>query len=160
MKLSWMRWECGFPDQGAGRPVMSCCGARNLLLAVRSQDFDRCHSLLLAASAAGGARKRPLLRCPKSFARCPLTRFRPLPLLIARCIRRRRRSQTSPLRVPSVCRFKISYPPGDVKPSPGGTACAGGMGEQKGRAKYITKILKKNYAKCLKCRRNRAADLT
>ena len=38
---------------------MSCCGARNLLLAVRSQDFDRGHSLLLAVSAAGGARKRP-----------------------------------------------------------------------------------------------------
>ena len=42
-----------------GRPVMSCCGARNLLLAVCSQDFDRCHSFLLAASAPGGARKRP-----------------------------------------------------------------------------------------------------
>ena len=38
---------------------MSCCGARNPSLAVRSQDFDRCHSLLLASSAAGGARKRP-----------------------------------------------------------------------------------------------------
>ncbi len=42
-----------------GRPVMSCCGARNLLLADRSQDFDRCHSFLLAFSATGGARKRP-----------------------------------------------------------------------------------------------------
>ena len=42
-----------------GRPVMSCCGARNPLLAVRSQDFDRCHSFLLASSAPGGARKRP-----------------------------------------------------------------------------------------------------
>ena len=38
---------------------MSCCGSRNPLLAARSQDFDRCHSLLLAASAPGGARKRP-----------------------------------------------------------------------------------------------------
>ena len=41
------------------RPVMSCCGARNLLLAVRSQDFDRGHSFLLASSTPGGARKRP-----------------------------------------------------------------------------------------------------
>ena len=48
----------GFQD----RPVMPCCGARNLPLAVRSQDFDRCHSFLLASSAPGGARKRPRLR--------------------------------------------------------------------------------------------------
>ena len=50
----------------AGRPVMSCCGARNLLLAAR-------------------------------FAK-----FRPLPLLIARFIRPRRRSQKSPLRYLSI----------------------------------------------------------
>ena len=43
-----------------------------------------------------------LLRCPKSFARFPLAGFRPLPLLFARFFRHRRRSQTSPLRVPSV----------------------------------------------------------
>ena len=45
-------------ENGAA-PLCPCCGARNFSLAVRSQDFDRCHSLLLAASAAGGARKRP-----------------------------------------------------------------------------------------------------
>jgi hypothetical protein len=38
---------------------MSCCGAQNLLLAVASPNFDRCHSFLLASSATGGARKRP-----------------------------------------------------------------------------------------------------
>ena len=43
----------------AGNPVMSCCGAQNLLLANASPNFDRCHSLLLALSAAGSARKRP-----------------------------------------------------------------------------------------------------
>ena len=34
----------------------------------RSQNFDRCHSFLLASSAAGGARKRPRFakRCPGS----------------------------------------------------------------------------------------------
>ena len=39
-----------------------------------------------------------LLRCPKFSARCPLAKFRPLPLLFARFFRHRRRSQTSPLR--------------------------------------------------------------
>ena len=43
-----------------------------------------------------------LLRCPKSFARFSLAGFRPLPLLFARFFRHRRRSQTSPLRVPSI----------------------------------------------------------
>ena len=47
---------------------MSCCGTRNLLLAFRSQDFDRCHSFLLALPAPGGARKRPLLRYPQNAA--------------------------------------------------------------------------------------------
>ena len=51
------------------RPVMSCCGARNLLLAGRSQDFDRCHSLLLASSAAGGARKRPRFGNPPDMGK-------------------------------------------------------------------------------------------
>ena len=37
----------------------SCCGAQNSLLADCSQNFDRCHSFLLASSATGGARKRP-----------------------------------------------------------------------------------------------------
>ena len=44
---------------------MSCCGARNPSLAVRSQDFDRCHSFLLAVSAPGGARKRPRFGYPR-----------------------------------------------------------------------------------------------
>ena len=39
----------------------SCCGAQNSLLADCSQNFDRCHSFLLASSATGGARKRPPL---------------------------------------------------------------------------------------------------
>ena len=43
----------------AGRPVMSCCGTRNFLLAYASQNFDRCHFFLLALSATGSARKRP-----------------------------------------------------------------------------------------------------
>ena len=30
------------------------------LVRVRSRNFDRCHSFLLASSATGGARKRPL----------------------------------------------------------------------------------------------------
>ena len=38
----------------------------------RSQDFDRCHSFLLAASAAGGARKRPRFGNPP----CMLTLLR------------------------------------------------------------------------------------
>jgi len=42
-----------------GRPVMSCCGARNLLLADASPNFDRGHSFLLPSSATGGGRKRP-----------------------------------------------------------------------------------------------------
>ena len=39
-----------------GRPVMSCCGARNFRSLFASQNFDRCHSLRLAASASGSAR--------------------------------------------------------------------------------------------------------
>ena len=49
-----------------------------------------------------------LLRCPKSFARSTLARFRPLPLFIARCIRRRRREPPSPLRYR--CIFTIVIP--------------------------------------------------
>ena len=41
-----------------------CCGAQNLLLAGASPNFDRCHSLFLALSAPGGARKRPSRRLP------------------------------------------------------------------------------------------------
>jgi len=59
---------------GEDRPVMSCCGARNLLFAGRSQDFDRCHSLLLAVSAAGGARKRPRFGNPPCMFSCPKTK--------------------------------------------------------------------------------------
>jgi len=40
----------------------SCCGAQNLLLALATPNFDRSHSLFLALSATGGARKRPQLR--------------------------------------------------------------------------------------------------
>ena len=37
-----------------------CCGARNLCAALTAaSNFDRCHSLLLAVSATGGAHKRP-----------------------------------------------------------------------------------------------------
>ena len=37
-----------------------CCGARNLYAALTAaSNFDRCHSLLLAVSATGGAHKRP-----------------------------------------------------------------------------------------------------
>ena len=45
----------------AGRaPLMSCCGARkNHRILQCSICFDRCHSLCLAVSAAGSARKRP-----------------------------------------------------------------------------------------------------
>ena len=39
----------------------SCCGTQNSLFAKRSQNFDHCHSFLLASSATGGARKRPPL---------------------------------------------------------------------------------------------------
>ena len=38
---------------------MSCCGTRNFRSLFASQNFDRCHSFLLASSAAGSARKRP-----------------------------------------------------------------------------------------------------
>ena len=41
-----------------GRPVMSCCGVRNFLT-LPCKNFDRGHSLLLASSATGSARKRP-----------------------------------------------------------------------------------------------------
>ena len=38
-----------------------CCGARNLRAALTTaSNFDRCHSFLLAVSATGGARKRPV----------------------------------------------------------------------------------------------------
>ena len=73
-----------------GRPVMSCCGARNLLLADRSQDFDRCHSFLLASSAPGGARKRPRFGNPPYCSH------------MAEKSRPRRRSQTSPVAVPEI----------------------------------------------------------
>ena len=43
------------------RRASSCCGAQNSLFAKRSQNFDHCHSFLLASSATGGARKRPPL---------------------------------------------------------------------------------------------------
>ena len=40
----------------------SCCGARNFFRSLfASLNFDRCHSFLLASSATGSARKRPLL---------------------------------------------------------------------------------------------------
>ena len=61
---------------------MSCCGARNPPLAVRSQDFDRCHSFLLAASAPGGARKRPRFGNPP----CMLTPSREV-TTICNCLR-------------------------------------------------------------------------
>ena len=35
--------------------LLPCCGARNSLLAIRSQNFDRCHSPVAASSAPGGA---------------------------------------------------------------------------------------------------------
>ena len=41
------------------RRASSCCGTQNSLFAKRSQNFDHCHSFLLAFSATGGARKRP-----------------------------------------------------------------------------------------------------
>ena len=58
----------------AARPTpvgaASCCGAQNLCAALTAaSNFDRCHSFLLAVSATGGARKRPLLRCPKFVRR-------------------------------------------------------------------------------------------
>ena len=43
------------------RRASSCCGTQNSLFAKRSQNFDHCHSFLLASSATGGARKRPPL---------------------------------------------------------------------------------------------------
>ncbi len=69
------QWQLrGLSSQGfQDRPVMSCCGARNPPLAVRSQDFDRCHSFLLAVSAPGGARKRPRFGkppCRGHYTRC------------------------------------------------------------------------------------------
>ena len=42
---------------------------------IRSPNFDRCHSLLLAVSAAGGARNRPRIRS----ARTSLTAAQPRP---------------------------------------------------------------------------------
>ena len=47
------------PSRFRVRAVMSCCGTRNLLLAIRSPNFDRCHSPLLAFPATGGARRAP-----------------------------------------------------------------------------------------------------
>ena len=38
---------------------MSCCGARKIHRKGLLVFFDRCHSLLLALSATGSARKRP-----------------------------------------------------------------------------------------------------
>ena len=43
----------------AGRPVMSSVAVSEIFCSQSSQNFDRCHSFLLALSATGSARKRP-----------------------------------------------------------------------------------------------------
>ena len=52
---------------------MSCCGTRNLLLAFRSQDFDRCHSFLLAlpVPASGSLHMRLIFETSLSFISYP-----------------------------------------------------------------------------------------
>ena len=58
MPPSPARWAGTIP-QSRLRRASSCCGTQNSLFAKRSQNFDHCHSFLLASSATGGARKRP-----------------------------------------------------------------------------------------------------
>ena len=72
----------------------SCCGSQNLCAALTAaSNFDRCHSFLLAASATGGARKRPRtyvrrrvqVAClPNIFAVCQRVKKR----FLIRCARR------------------------------------------------------------------------
>ena len=50
-----------------------------------------------------------LLRCPKFLLVIHIAKFRPLLLLIPRCIRHRRRSETSPLRYVSEYIVKRKY---------------------------------------------------
>ena len=49
---------------------LSCCGARNSLLATRSQNFDRCHSLasLLPPPAAVGSLPPPTSLSVQAFS--------------------------------------------------------------------------------------------
>ncbi len=55
------------------RAVLSCCGTRNSSLAVRSQNFDRCHSSPSFDSAAGGGRARPHFdTAPYAFFKRPV----------------------------------------------------------------------------------------
>ena len=79
----------GFQD----RPVMTASVTLRIIRYIIVLDF-----LLERNPLHTGPPRYVLLRCPKSFARCSLARFRPLPLLFARFFRLRRRSQTSPLR--------------------------------------------------------------
>ena len=52
--------DAAYPLQVLRNSLPPCCGAQNLCAALTAaSNFDRCHSFLLAASATGGARKRP-----------------------------------------------------------------------------------------------------
>ena len=77
----------------------------------RSQNFDRCHSFLLASSAAGGARKRPRFAKRSPGIRggyplwgCPPRRFPPLP-------RPRRRNRSAMRRLAGVVDGAFRNPP-------------------------------------------------
>ena len=83
----------GFQD----RPVMTASVTLHIMLTSLREVTTTSNRL-----TNGAPPRYVLLRCPKSFARFSLAGFRPLPLLFARFFRRRRRSQTSPLLVPSV----------------------------------------------------------
>ena len=86
-----IRTHVGFRPNGfRDRPVMTASIPLHILFMSKlRRELNNCDN--------GPPRYVPL-RCPKFSARRPLAKFRPLPLLIARLIRPRRRSQTSPLR--------------------------------------------------------------
>ena len=117
------------------RLVMSCCGARNFLLALAhkiSTAATPYASLDLPPAALGNvptsiplriyvkaqksstfnikfSRLRPVMSCcgARNFCSLSLTKFRPLPLLMPRLICHRQRSATSPLRYLSVYMLKL-----------------------------------------------------
>ena len=59
----WRATDAAYPLRVLRNLRPSCCGSQNLCAALTAaSNFDRCHSFLLAASATGGARKRPRTR--------------------------------------------------------------------------------------------------
>ena len=88
----------------------------------RSQNFDRCHSFLLAFSAAGGARNRP-----RFAKRSPGTRGDPLRLLPVIAKSEATRQSVTPVLSPVRPLSSTIHPPPQKKQSPApALSCRGG----------------------------------